>query len=186
MACGWRPFGGLVKRTFLGLVVLLASLLATCAPAFAVSSGVEHLHFHAGPYTVTPGANLILLDSNKVPKPTEDGYMIRMAPNLHYALPNGQCCGAVPRVDVIHLHHGVWLTNGAAGRGEGNGYIGGFYPFMAAGEEKTIYEMPKGYGYPIGARDYWVLNYMIHNLTTKPARVYITYDIDFVPANTPA
>ena len=24
---------------------------------------------------------------------------------------------------------------------------------MAAGEEKTIYTLPKGYGYPIGAKD---------------------------------
>jgi hypothetical protein len=107
-----------------------------------------------------------------------------MAPNLHYALPNGRCCGKIPRVDIIHLHHGVWLSNGAAGRGEGNGYAG-FYPFAATGEEKTIYEFTRGYGYPIGARDNWVLNYMIHNLRSTPAQVYITYDIDFVPADTP-
>ena len=33
-----------------------------------------------------------------------------------------------PRVDVIHLHHGVWLING--------------YPTFAAGEEKTILPAP--------------------------------------------
>ena len=112
--------------------------------------------------------------------------MVRMAPNLHYALPSGKCCGAIPRVDVIHLHHGVWLSNGKAGVGEGNGYVGGLYPFMAAGEEKTIYEFPKGYGYPIGKSDFWALNYMIHDLTNKGAKVFITYDIDFVPASSPA
>ena len=31
--------------------------------------------------------------------------------------------GEVPRVDVIHLHHGVWIVNCA--------------PLFAAGEEKT-------------------------------------------------
>ena len=36
------------------------------------------------------------------------------------------------------------------GEGEGDGY-GGLYPFMAAGEEKTVYEFPPGYGYPIAA-----------------------------------
>jgi len=107
--------------------------------------------------------------------------MIRMAPNLHYARPDGSCCGSIPRVDVIHLHHGVWLTNGQAGRGEGNGYVGGFYPFMASGEEKTVYSFPKGYGYPVGGHDFWVLNYMIHNLTARATKVYITYDIDFIP-----
>ena len=38
----------------------------------------------------------------------------------------------------------------------------------------------------MGATDIWILNYMIHNLTSKAAQVYITYDIDFVPATAPA
>ena len=175
-----------MKRAVIrGFVV--AVLAVACAPASALASpsnGVEHLHFAAGPYQVTPGANLILAQFNRVPKPTVDGFMIRMAPNLRYALANGKCCGAVPRTDIVHLHHGVWLTNGTAGEGEGNSY-GGFYPFMASGEEKTIYEFPAGYGYPIGAHDLWILNYMLHNLTATPRRVYITYDIDFVPATSP-
>src|SRR5205807_1401968 len=116
--------------------------------------------------------------------------MVRMAPNLRYALPNGKCCGAIPRVDVIHLHHGVWVTDGVAGAGEGNGVCFGrgycLYPFMASGEEKTTYEMPPGYGFPIGGRDHWYLNYMIHDLYAKPATVYITYDLDFIPMTSPA
>jgi hypothetical protein len=143
------------------------------------------LKFAAGPYTVTPGANLILLDHNHVPKPNVNGFMVRMAPNLRYALPNGKCCGGIPRVDVIHLHHGVWLSNGATGQGEGNAGFG-LYPFMASGEEKTVYEFPQGYGYPVGGSDLWVLNYMIHNLTAKQTKVYITYTINFVPQSDPA
>jgi hypothetical protein len=170
-----------------GTIALLAALTfspALARAASASSDGLEHLHFAAGPYTVTPGANLILLDYKHVPKPNQDGFMVRMVPNLRYALANGKCCGKVPLTSVIHLHHGVWLSNGTAGEGEGDGF-GGWYPFMASGEEKTVYEFPAGYGYPIGARDYWVLNYMIHNLTARAARVYITYDIDFVPATSP-
>jgi hypothetical protein len=166
--------------------IAVASVIVAWPALANADTGVEHLHFHAGPYAITPGANLILTDINHLPKPTEDGYMVRMAPNLHYALANGKCCGSVPRVDVIHLHHGVWLSNGAAGQGEGNSAYGSFYPFMAAGEEKTIYTLPKGYGYPIGAKDTWVLNYMIHDLTARPAKVYVTYDINFIPANSPA
>jgi hypothetical protein len=172
-----------LKRAVVGAVVMIACAIPSFASA---ASGVQHLHFAAGPYTITPGANLILLDANQVPKPHEDGYMVRMAPNLHYAKAGGKCCGAIPRVDVIHLHHGVWLSNGKAGAGEGNGYIGGFYPFMAAGEEKTIFQFPQGYGYPVGKSDFWVLNYMIHDLTDRGAKVFITYDIDFVPASSPA
>jgi hypothetical protein len=153
------------------------------SPALA-STGIEHLHFHAGPYLIRPGANLILLDSNHVPTPGQDGYIVRMAPNLRYARAGGSCCGAVPRVDVIHLHHGVWLSNGAAGLGEGNGY-GGVYPFLASGEEKTAFQFPPGYGYPLGAGDLWFLNYMIHDLTNRAARVYVTYDVDFVPSGSP-
>jgi hypothetical protein len=175
-----------LRRVAVGAVVVCVVALGAMSSVASAASGVEHLHFAAGPYKITPGANLILLDANKVPKPTEDGWMVRVAPNLHYATANGKCCGAIPRVDVIHLHHGVWLSNGSAGLGEGNGYIGGFYPFMAAGEEKTITQFPPGYGYPVGAHDLWVLNYMIHDLTDKGATVYITYDIDFIPASSPA
>jgi hypothetical protein len=32
----------------------------------------------------------------------------------------------------------------------------------------------------------WFLSYMIHNLRTTPAKVYITYDTDFVPETSPA
>jgi hypothetical protein len=172
------------------LWVVLGALLAfACAPAVALAgepAGTEHLNFAAGPYHITPGANLILFDYKHVPKPNVNGYMIRMQPNARYALPNGKCCGKVPLTNIIHLHHGVWLSNGAAGGGDGVAYGGGFYPFMATGEEKTIYELPSGYGYPIGAKDFWVLNYMIHDLISTPANIYITYKVDFLPATAPA
>jgi hypothetical protein len=177
-----------VKRSLVGLLVACATAAAFAAPASAYTTaypGMKVLHFAAGPYRITPGANLILLDGNRVPKPRQDGFMVRMAPNLRYALPNGKCCGKIPRVDVLHLHHGVWLSNGTAGEGEGNAY-GGLYPFMASGEEKTVYEFPQGYGYPVGAKDTWVLNYMIHNLTATAASVYVNYTVDFVPNTAPA
>jgi hypothetical protein len=175
-----------VKQAISAVVVAVVAGLTLCANASALTGGVEHLHYSAGPFVITPGANLILLDSNRVPKPKVDGFMVRMAPNLRYALPNGKCCGAVPLTNVIHLHHGVWLSNGTMGEGEGNSYYGSVYPFMASGEEKTIYSFPRGYGYPVGAKDFWVLNYMIHNLTARSARVYITYDINFIPMDSPA
>jgi hypothetical protein len=171
-----------LRKRLLGATVVAAAVVALLPSLAAASSssGIEHLKFAAGPYKVIPGANLILTQYNKVPKPSVDGFMIKMTPNLRYALPNGKCCGKVPFTKDLHLHHGVWLSNGTAGEGEGNGY--GFYPFMASGEEKTQVEFPPGYGYPVAAKDHWVLNYMIHNLTDKQYKVYITYEIDFVPA----
>ena len=91
----------------------------------------------------------------------------RFAPNMVYV--DG---GGVPRVDVIHLHHGVWVVNG--------------YPTFAAGEEKTIAQLPPGFGLPYKPSDSWALSYMIHNLTPNPTKVSITYDIDFVPDSTAA
>ena len=173
-----------MRRAVIGALVVATLALASAAPAFA-ASGVEHLKFAAGPYLVRPGANLILTDLGEIPKPMVNGFMTRVEPNLHYAKANGKCCGGIPRVDVIHLHHGVWLTDGAAGQGEGNGQEG-LYPFMASGEEKTVTQFPRGFGYPVGAADHWVLNYMIHNLREKPAKVFITYDMDFIPDSSPA
>ena len=80
---------------------VLAAAAALCAlPSIAGASmaklasvspnGIETFHFAAGPYTVTPGANLILTQTNNVPKPNQNGFMIRFAPNIHYALPNGK------------------------------------------------------------------------------------------------
>ncbi len=173
-----------MRRAWIVGIVAAASLCAV-APASAATPGVQHLHFKAGPYVITPGANLILTQLSNVPKPSVDGYMVRMAPNLHYALPGGRI-GGIPRVDVIHLHHGVWLSNGTAGQGRGFSQYGGMYPFMASGEEKTVFSLPPGYGYPIKTTDRWWFNYMIHNLTDKQTSVYVTYDMDFVPASSPA
>ena len=90
------------------------------------------------------------------------GYITRFKPNLVYSGSH-----KIPRVDVIHLHHGVWLNN--------------LYPTFAAGEEKTVAQFPRGYGYHYKPSDRWIMNYMIHNLTPNPTKVSITYDIDFVP-----
>jgi hypothetical protein len=174
-----------VKRALIAMLVSAATALMLLPATAAAASGVEHLHYAAGPYTVTPGANLILTQLGRVPKPNVNGFMIRMAPNLHYAKADGSCCGGIPRVDVIHLHHGVWLSHAKYAQSEGNGYFG-FGPFMATGEEKTVYEVPPGYGYPIASSDAWVLNYMIHNLWPQTRKIYITYDIDFIPDKLPS
>jgi plastocyanin len=129
-------------------------------------AGTQHLHFEYGPIDILPGQNNIEAHLNRM-KPSVPGYITRFKPNLVYSGSK-----KVPRVDVIHLHHGVWLMNG--------------YPTMAAGEEKTTFNLPRGYGYHYSPKDTWIMNYMIHNLTPQPTRVSITYDIDFVPDGTPA
>jgi len=127
--------------------------------------GLQHLHYRYGPISITPGQNTIVFRPTTL-KPDVPGYITRFKPNLTYT--NGK----VPRVDILHLHHGVWLMRN--------------YPTFAVGEEKTIYQFPQGFGYRYDPSDTWILNYMLHNLLPNRAQVYITWDIDFLPASEPA
>ena len=140
-----------------------------------IQAGATRMHFEIGPIDILPGQNNIDFTKGKIPKPTVDGWIVRIAPNLRLA------DGSIPGVDVIHLHHGVWL-NGSAGDSTSA------LPerFFAAGEEKTTMALPAGYGYHYNASDRWTLNYMIHNLWPDPKQVWVTYDIDFIPADSPA
>jgi plastocyanin len=128
--------------------------------------GLQRLHYEYGPIAITPGQNNIEAHINNN-KPKVPGYITRFEPNLVYSGTK-----KVPRVDVIHLHHGVWLARG--------------YPTFAAGEEKTILQLPRGYGYRYDPKDRWIMNYMIHNLLPKPTTVSLTYDIDFIPEGSAA
>jgi hypothetical protein len=129
----------------LAVLFLLALTPGLALAASGAATGIEHLRYAAGPYEVTPGANLILLDYKHVPKPDQDGFMIRMAPNLRYALPNGKCCGKVPLTSVIHLHHGVWLSNGtAAGVAFDSGELGAGTPGVGRLTWSTPTTLPPG------------------------------------------
>jgi plastocyanin len=127
--------------------------------------GVQHLTYCYGPVTVTPGQNLIRIHGTDL-LPREPGYITRFDPELVY--PDG----TVPRVDVLHLHHAVWLVN--------------LRPQFAVGEEKTIIQMPQGFGWFSVPADRWLLNDMLHDLTGQAADVYIVWRIDFVPSSSPA
>jgi hypothetical protein len=168
-------------------VAMLVALLATLATASAARAaeklpgahisekafvpaatypGLQHLHYEYGPIDIQPGQNSIEIGPNNL-KPNVPGYITRFKPDLVYVSNH-----KVPRVDVIHLHHGVWLMKGE--------------PTFAAGEEKTIFNAPRGFGYHYKADDSWLMNYMIHDLTPTPTKVFITYDIDFLPDSAPA
>jgi hypothetical protein len=126
----------------------------------------QRLRFSYGPIHVKPGQNDVLIEPVKIEKPMRDGYMTRFKPNL--VLPDG----TVPPVDRVHLHHGTWWSVPAQTR---------IPPFMASGEEKTIFQYPRGFGMPIKATDQWLLLYMVHSAVQQPMEVFITYDVDFVP-----
>jgi hypothetical protein len=122
--------------------------------------GTQHLEYCAGPITVNPGQNIIRLNPTNL-FPQVPGYITRFDPELIY--PDG----SVPRVDVLHLHHAVWGVNGG--------------PQFAVGEEKSIVQLPQGFGYRSKPSDSWYLNDMIHDLVGQSAQIYIAWRMDFIP-----
>ncbi len=127
--------------------------------------GVRHITFRWGPVQIDPGQNTISLAANGL-KPPGPGWITKFAPNLTYV------DGKVPRVDVIHLHHAVWVVSNRTDP---------IRPTWAAGEEKTVFAMPKGFGWRYRTPDQWILNHMIHNLTPVATKVFITWKMDFIP-----
>jgi hypothetical protein len=140
----------------------------------SLAGGAKRITYRIGPFNVIPGQNSIGY-SPILQRPQVDGYITRIRPDLTYL------DGSVPRVDVIHLHHGVWINTSGASNSPF-----GVELFFAAGEEKTIMQLPKGYGYPLKQTDKLLLNDMIHNLTPVPTQVYMVYQVDFAPKGSPA
>ncbi len=140
-----------------------------------IAPGATRIRYQVGPIDVLAGQNNIDFTGADVPKPTEPGWITRISANLH----RGD--GSVPPVDVIHLHHGVWLNNSRKDTTAPN------LPerVFASGEEKTVYNTPGGYGYRHEPDDAWVINYMIHNLFPEEEQIWITYDLDFIADTAP-
>jgi plastocyanin len=162
-------------RTALAAALLAGALAVPAGAQAASGDGVQHRHYRFGPITITPGTNVNTVGPI-TEKPNVDGYITKFTPNLR------RLDGSIPRVDVLHLHHGVWLN---LSQPSINTPFAGvrIQPFAAAGEEKTTLQLPMPYGYFNRATDRWLMNYMIHNLTPTPDKVYLNYDVDFVPAD---
>jgi plastocyanin len=126
---------------------------------------MQQLTYCYGPLQINPGQNIIRLNATNL-FPQVPGYITRFDPELVYE------DGTVPAVDVLHLHLAVWLVN--------------LNPQFAVGEEKTIVQLPRGFGYRSSPSDSWLVNDMIHDLTGQAASVYIVWRIDFVPDTVPA
>ena len=180
-----------------GLVVAAIALLAPAVPASADEEilgaasypGMTTYRCRTDAIPIYPGQNLNQLASTKTcpnaekiagpgdtsvfaPGSTAQGYITRFAPSMAEIKPHGEL--VTPPVWKLHLHHVVWLAPNAG-------------PTFASGEEKTIVKLPQGYGLKVGGDANWSMNYMIHNLTAVGGRrVYITWEIDWVPETTPA
>jgi len=142
-----------------------------------LADGTVRTTYMIGPLDVTSGQNRIKTQVMKgTDRPAGDGWITRIKPDLVNE------DGSIPLSSKVMFHHGVWVnasridpTTGRPGE-----------RFFATGEEKTIMDLPDGYGYRYEDSDLWFLNHMIHNLVPEPMTLYITYTVDFVPDGSPA
>ncbi|CAB4924455.1 unannotated protein [freshwater metagenome] len=172
----------MIRRSRLPLFAVLACLCsALAAPAWAQAgeppilkvsppAGAQVLKYRFGPIKVQPGQNLIDINV-QTQRPSRNGWIVGFRPGLVDA-----DSGRSPSVDVVHLHHAVWLV-GEPGRG--------LRPVYAAGEEKTAFRAPPGFGWRYTTDQTWLINHMLHDLVGSAHSVYITYELWFIPDSAP-
>jgi plastocyanin len=173
-----------------GAGAALLALLALAVPAtggatpapraqlvrtMALGDGAVRYSYRYGPLPALAGQNQIMVAPAVLERPPGDGFVTRVVPDVVGA------DGRPPHVDVVHMHHAVVvnLSRRDATRPE--------LPerFFAFAEEKTRAELPYPYGYPLRATDLVAVNYMLHNGTPQTHSVWITYELDWVPAGSP-
>ncbi|MFM7270950.1 MAG: hypothetical protein ACKO2C_04870 [Actinomycetes bacterium] len=136
----------------------------------------QTIHYEAGPFHLNPGQNTINNaylpnDGSGTLRPTVPGWIVGIRPNLILT------DGTIPPVDLIHLHHAVWLNMSRPD------WTAPDIPerFFATGEEKTNLTIPRPFGYWYDPGDTWLLNHMLHVLDENAYDVKVTYDFDFIP-----
>ena len=179
-----RVLAGVLACAFLLVVPAFAQGAENLTPqladtpdiAHAKYDGVQHLHLRTA-RSISGRGRTTSSSAGQVPKPEVDGCIVGISPNLSHrrrhrarASTSSTCTTASGSTSARHGRRPARLPE----------------RFFAAGEEKTIFQLPQGYGYAYKAADKWLINYMIHNLTPTPDQVWITYDIDFIPATAPA
>jgi hypothetical protein len=169
-------------------LLVLAMIGTVGVPAFAsaapsrrtlVSLTPQTLSYHTPIIHLTPGQNIILNDllpqsiNSVAMRPSVPGWIVGIKPNLILA------DGTIPPVDLIHLHHAVWLNLSRADMTS----PGVPERFFAVGEEKTELNLPYPFGYRYDPNDTWVLNHMLHVLDNNSYDVRVTYELKFIPAS---
>lgn len=136
-----------------------------------------------GPFVMPPASLGGARHENKVltgiPKPCTDCYLVAARPGLVYE------DGSNANLDTgLMLHHAVWtrpsFRDTTCGRNSAIGSQG--LRFFAAGNERTEFRLPPGFGYLVGA-DPWNLIVEIMNHSDIARTVYVTLDVLYRPAS---
>jgi plastocyanin len=155
-----------LRSTLLALVTV--AMMATAAS----TASAQTLTYKAGPFHLN-GFETVL-PKLRVHAPRRNGYITWMYATLHYA--NGR------RVSIrkVMLHHIVFLNDGQPNKEPGGSCKGRKgEPFWGTGEEHEQLLLPKGYGYPVHARDRWRMQTMLMSHSFQAANVYVQYTIKF-------
>ena len=157
---------GLFAAAILLVLAMAGDARAQVVDTEILPGGVQRTTYRLGPVEVTPGQNRInFRPITGAARPGVNGWITRIKPDLVYE------DGSIPKSSLVMFHHGVWSSNGEL--------------FYATGEEKTILELPDGFGYRYRTDDTWMLNDMIHNLTPTAMELYFQYTLDFIPNSAP-
>ena len=144
-------------------------------PSFPV--GTQHLHFEFGPVDVQPGQNNI-------------EYIDREDPQARRRRLDRAACGRTSAAPTAPFRRSTSSTCttacGSTRRDQTRRSRRSPSASSPPARRRRSTEFPPGYGYQYKATDRWVLNYMLHNLTSHGEQIWITYDIDFIPATAPA
>ena len=132
--------------------------------------GAEVRKYSFGPMKIEPGQNIIDIAIQEE-RPQENGWIVGFRPGLVYTK-----SGKSPSVKVVHLHHAVWLVGDSPFSAK---------PTFAAGEEKTYLSAPEGFGWRYTTDQTWLINHMIHDLTSQRKTVSLTYELWFIPDTAP-
>ena len=159
-----------------GLVVAFFASGPPAANAAVNTQSVTTVRY--GPFDIPAGTmdapgtieNRLLLG---VTKPCSGCYITSMAPNLIYA------DGSEANTDTgVMLHHTVLASAFRSDPTCGSNALGLIgQRFFAAGNERTVIDVPSGYGYYVGSFDSWnmVVDLMNHSMQTKTVYITITY-----------
>jgi len=204
-----RPFPTATRRAALALVALLAALLlpAIRASAAAKTSSCQRLAAAAGDSAteqrwactwgpIEVGAYQVKQDVTfGLARPPVDGSITNMSVDIT------DRAGTPVPIRRLMLHHIVFINLGATLGERHDGTCNAFEMwdtktslpgigerFYAAGEERAVLELPKGYGYRTNASDGWGMTWMVMNHRGVADEAYVRYEVtvDTAPDLAPA
>jgi hypothetical protein len=170
----------LVRQMILRLlpVALLGAMLAFAAPA---SARTVTETFRVGPIEVDGYEVKVENLRAGIPKPAVNAHITKMEADLV----DGQ--GRLVPIQRLMLHHIVFLKLGV--RDATCHSFTGFDDmtvvpnlaerFYAAGEERAIMALPRGYGYPTSPGERWGMTTMVMNHRAKTDRAYVRYKVTY-------